>query len=227
MNAVYPALYTDASGSEQTAVYNDGKTLRMTVRGLPFASSDFNDFWPEDGMDVALYASFGVRPSDPSDPTTFGYPVLSNYVLECEMPLPMVIGGQEAEATLRIRVDTRIPALRDGLNQEEIRLILASAGQEYHGSGRSGWFEGELLEIQAALPSGVYMKACINCAFSDYSPYGHQVFGDMACFRDNKPAYLAFKTKSEYFNVRATATVQETYLCPEFQRRVSGTGYRG
>ena len=199
MNTVYSALYTDAMGSEQTIVYNDGKTLRKTVRGLPFAGSGFDDFWPEDDIDIALYASFGIRPSDPSDPTTFGFPVLSNYVLECDMPLPMVSGGQETETALRVRVDTRIPAERYGLNQEEIRLTLAFAGQEYSGSGSSGWFEDELLEIQTALPHGVFMKACINCAFSDYSPYGHQMFGSMACFRDNKQGYLAVKTKQEYF----------------------------
>jgi hypothetical protein len=227
MNAVYPALYTDASGSEQTSVYNDGKMLRMIVRGLPFVGSSFDDFWPEDGLDIALYASFGIRPSDPMRPETFGYPVLSGYLLDCEMPVPMVVGEQNAEGTLHIHVDTRSSDQRDGLSREEVRLTLAFEDQQYSGSGRSEWFEDELLEIQATLPSGVYMKACINCAFSDYSPYGHQVFGDMACYRDNKQNYLAVKTKRDIFDVRATDTVQETFLCPEFQRRLPGTGYRG
>ena len=73
------------------------------------------------------------------------------------------------------------------------------------------------------------MKACINCSFSDYSPGGHDGFGTLLCFRDNKDAYLAVKGKRDLFQLmhKMTECVQETYLCPEFQRRVPGAGYRG
>ena len=91
-----------------------------------------------------------------------------------------------------------------------------------------------MLEIQAKLPDGVFMKACINCAFSDYSPYGHGLFGNMICFRANKAGYLALPSgedfeKDAYFAVLETVSemVQETHLCPEFQRRAPGMGYRG
>ena len=51
----------------------------------------------------------------------------------------------------------------------------------------------------------------------------------MLCYRDNREEYLAVKSKREYMNMkgRPTEQVQETYLCPEFQRRIAGTGYRG
>jgi hypothetical protein len=95
--------------------------------------------------------------------------------------------------------------------------------------GWSGWFEDELLDLQRQLPPGAYLKACINCAYSDYNPYGHGMFGCLACFRGNKAGYWAVGGKRDLLLVRDTMTeyVQETYLCPEFERRHPGTGYRG
>jgi hypothetical protein len=62
-----------------------------------------------------------------------------------------------------------------------------------------------------------------------YSPYGHGLFGGLACFRGNKAGYRAVTGKDDLFAVWDTMTefVQETHLCPEFERRVPGTGYRG
>lgn len=70
---------------------------------------------------------------------------------------------------------------------------------------------------------------CITCAYSDYSPYGHGLWGGMACFRNTKAEYLATKTKSDVFRIwdSLTEQVQETYHCPQWQPRIPGTGYRG
>ena len=94
--------------------------------------------------------------------------------------------------------------------------------------------EDEMSDVQRKLPPGTFMKVCINCAFSDYSPYGHGLFGNMICFRANKAGYLVLPSgedfeKDAYFNVMDTVSemVQEIYLCPEFKRRAPGTGYRG
>jgi hypothetical protein len=86
-----------------------------------------------------------------------------------------------------------------------------------------------LLDIQKHLPEGVFMKACINCLYSDYSPLGHGLFGGMMCFRNLKEEYLLVKSKDDLWSVhgRQERMVQETYLCPDFARRVPGTGYRG
>ena len=73
------------------------------------------------------------------------------------------------------------------------------------------------------------MKCCHTCAFSDYHPVGTGTFGGLACFRDHKQEYLALKGKAalmHFFN-KSTENVQETYLCPEFEKRIPGTGYRG
>jgi hypothetical protein len=51
----------------------------------------------------------------------------------------------------------------------------------------------------------------------------------MMCFKNLKNEYLKVTSKDEFWSVhdRFDRLVQETYLCPEFSRRVPGTGYRG
>jgi hypothetical protein len=73
------------------------------------------------------------------------------------------------------------------------------------------------------------MVACINCMYSDYSPYGHGLFGWMMCFRNIREEYRRVRGKADFWSVhdRYDRLVQETYLCPVFERRVPGTGYRG
>ncbi|MGK0291332.1 MAG: hypothetical protein ACI86H_002799, partial [bacterium] len=41
--------------------------------------------------------------------------------------------------------------------------------------------------------------------------------------------YLKVKNKDDFWSVhdRFDRMVQETYLCPDFQKRVQGTGYQG
>ena len=49
------------------------------------------------------------------------------------------------------------------------------------------------------------------------------------CFRDAKPAYRAVTSKVQLFAIHDAFTeqVQETHVCPEWERRASGAGYRG
>ena len=86
-----------------------------------------------------------------------------------------------------------------------------------------------MLDLQRQMPANTYLKACITCAFSDYSPDGSGSFGTLACFRGNKTGYRTVTGKKELFGIWHTMTevVQETYPCPEFERRLPGTGYRG
>jgi hypothetical protein len=73
------------------------------------------------------------------------------------------------------------------------------------------------------------MRACFSCAFSDYSPAGHGLFGGLACFRGAKEEYAGVQDKRGIFELwsRRTEYVQETHVCEEHRPRVPGTGYRG
>jgi hypothetical protein len=104
------------------------------------------------------------------------------------------------------------PAVCDIRDYDQLRILLEYGGRQYTGPGTSGWFEDELLGIQAQLPEGVFIKACINCLYSDYSPYGHGLFGYLMCFRNLKEEYLRVTSKDEFWSVhgREDRLVQET-----------------
>ena len=145
------------------------------------------------------------------------------------MSIPIHDNGQDLTGTLAINLQLGDPAPNDGLDREQLLVALKYNEQDFAGSGKSGWFEDEFIEIQKQLPNGVYMRACINCLYSDYSPYGHGLFGHMMCFRNLKQEYLKVTSKGEFWPIhdRYDRLVQETHLCPDFKRRIPGTGYRG
>ena len=228
MFAQYPARYRDAQGEEITTIENNGKQLRMRVRGVEFAGSTFDAFEPILPAESPQRALFAL--------TSGGD--LCGCTITCEMPLLLVVQGEEEQGQLHIEVDSSephpLPALR--ISGEKLSLFVSdqrlslrvSFGGETFQVRNDGDFEG-LYDLQCAFPEGVYIKACINCAFSDYSPMGQDTFGTLACFRDNKAGYRQVTGKRGIFEIwhTMTETVQETYLCPEFERRQRGTGYRG
>jgi hypothetical protein len=218
MQVAYPARYTDRKGQELASITNDGKTLTMIVRGVQFQGSDFDSLEPTGEPDPALLSSFTLDK---------GY--LCSCILETEMPLPVVTPHGVLEGVLTVHLELGDPEPKGGIDREHLTLQLKVEDNLIASKGRSGWFEDEMLDIQQQLQQDTYIKACINCAFSDYFPGGHGLFGDLACFRSNKQGYLSVRTKRDLFAIWKTMTdcVQETYLCPEFERRVAGTGYRG
>jgi hypothetical protein len=120
------------------------------------------------------------------------------------------------------------PTAKGGLDKERVVFTLRVGNEEFVSPGSSGWFEDEMLELQKLLPEG-YIRSCIHCAFSDYSPHGHGLFGGLACFRDAKDAYRSVDGKQSLFELwdARTEYVQETHVCEQFERREPGAGYRG
>ncbi len=217
MFATYPASYTDRFGEEQITIKNDGKFLRTVISGVEFVGSDFDSLRP-----------VGDMAELPANTLTFNADSLCSCTFELDMPLPIWMDDTPITGSLHVRLVLGDPAPNGGIDKEYLELELKIANDVIRSRVR-GYFEDALLDIQSKLPDGVYMLACINCAFSEYSPFGSGLFGSMACFRDNKEGYLQVKSKDDIFTIWPTMTefVQETYLCPEFARRVPGTGYRG
>ena len=210
----YPALFRDRHGEEATTIENDGKLLRMVVRGIEFVGSSFDLLRPECGPEAAKLAYFELERG-----------VLTACVFEWRM-VTVVQHGEKRHAELSGWIELGSP--KPGLGGVDVRLTLMHEGIVYSSSGIAGDFEGELIGIQRQLPAGVYMKTCINCAYSDYSPYGQQTFGDMMCFRNMKAQYSRVASKHDFLQLGPPKEdVQETYVCPEFERRQPGTGYRG
>jgi hypothetical protein len=216
----YPTRYSDGRGSESTTIRNDGDELAMSLRGVVFTGHWFDDFSPLATLSSEMASQFTLLPLTGT---------ICGCTIECQIPISLCTREGVAEAVLGVHLGLGQPAGNGGTDRETLKLSLSVEGQPVHSSGESGFFENEMLDLQRQLPLGVFMKACINCAFSDYSPFGHGLFGGLVCFRNCKEEYLQVKSKSDLFRIwdRAAGLVQETYLCPQFQRRVPGTGYRG
>jgi len=211
----YPALYRDHFGEEVTTLENDGKVLRMVVRGVTLEGSMLDDWEP-------------AIPPDATQPASFSF-TGNELTLDFEIPVPVVAHDRTLSANLRVHLELGAPKANGGLDREELQLELIVENKSFKSCGKHGWFEDELVELHAALPEDMFIKSCFKCAFSDYSPGGFGMFGCMACFRNSKQAYLSLKGKAAYFTLAEEIAeyVQETYLCPEFEERVPSTGYRG
>lgn len=216
----WATIYQDRFDTVNTTIRNDGHRLEMTVRGIVFAGTDFDLLSPAPDQPADGLSSFTMCQGD-----------LCSCTIECTIPLPIVLAdGTTTPVQLRATIALGDPdPERGGLVSQSVALALSTAFGDFHSAGDSGWFEDELLELQSKLPDGLSLKACITCAFSDYSPYGHGLFGDLACFRGNKAAYRDVRSKGDLFRIWDTATefVQETHLCSDYARRQPGTGYRG
>jgi len=216
----YPAIYRDAHGEEHTVIENDGQTLRMIVRGIEFVSKAFGsfEFLTAQNRDEAISAGFALDRYDDLLAATIIY----------EMPLMVIVRHEEILGTLTVQVDLE----GAGTNAAERPwadpiLSLAYNDLQYATGSYSGCFEGAFLSIQKRLPADTFIKCCFNCAFSGYNPSGNGLWG-MFCHRNHKEEYLQANNKPLWFrlNRESAETVQETYLCPEFERWNGETGYR-
>ena len=212
----YPATYTDKCGSETTLILNDSHELTILLREVTFAGISFDTLKPRADSDDRLLQKFTLQRRS-----------LCACRITCHIPISTTDRG--GDAILGVDLTLGEPTVNGGLDREDLLLTLDLDGQTYRSSGKTGWFEGELLDLQKAMPGGNYFKACIGCAFSDYSPYGHGLFGFMVCFRSSKEEYLRVKSKDDLFDLwdKNAGCVQETFLCQEFEKRHPGTGYRG
>ena len=220
-DARYPTRYSDGRGVEVTEFNNDGSTLSIRLRGVAFSGPDFDGLEPERNSSRDSLTSF-----------TLSHGCLCECTFECRIPIPVICGETMIVTDLNMRLDLGAPIAPDGrLDREDLNLSLELEGRSYRSSGQSGgFFENELLSLQAGLPPQCFMKACINCAYSDYPPGGHGLLGGMACFRNLKAEYAKATDKAgicSVWHLQKHEMVQEIFLCPEFERRRPNTGYRG
>jgi hypothetical protein len=210
--------YRDRGGSERIAIANDGRVLTVRIRGVEFAGEDFDALEPVSGG-VGPDSSFSLSGS-----------CLCSCAIEWDVPVPVIAGGVRVDGVLRCELvlgDAR--GRHGGLDAEELTISLHTGGSTYTTERPHGLFELALEDIHRQLPADTYVMACITCAWSDYSPAGNGLFGSLACFRGVKDAYRGVRTKRDIFAIWPSRTeyVQETYLCPEFERRGDDAGYRG
>jgi Family of unknown function (DUF6304) len=165
----YPARYKDRSGEEPTSIRNDGKMLSVTIRGVEFQGSDFDALEPTPGTGPDLLSSFTLQQN-----------ALCSCVIDVEIPVPVVTPQGVTEGVLAAHLELGDPAPNGGIDREYLSLRLGLGERVLTSRGWSGWFEDELADLQKQMPEGTYLKACITCALSDYSPLGHGLFGGLS-----------------------------------------------
>jgi hypothetical protein len=181
--------------------------IQATVRGVPIWGLDLDGLEPGAGAGGLALNSVGE---------------LDECVLSGDLPCTLEVDGVRRPGVVRFRLDLgkKTPVSRP----DNLDLSVELDGETY--TVTDEWFEDGLQRLEHAMPAGVRLVCCVTCQFSDYSPAGHGVLG-MACHRGVKDQYLAARSKAAYFSVPVTEHVPETYLCPDYLRRVPGTGYRG
>jgi len=218
----WPGRYTDRHGAEEIVFESDGRELiRTTIRGVHFEGDSMDDL-----------GALGGSPPDAS--FTFFDGALCSCLLEWEVPLSVAVEGQGVRTAL-LDCALRLGAPGGpgrGLDAETLTTVLRLDGHEYRNRDGHGDFEPALEDVQRRLPAGVRLRACIACAWSDYSPLGNGLMAGLACFRDVKDRYRRVDGKhgpTGIFDLwdEHTEFVQETWLCGEFEQRTGNAGYRG
>ena len=187
--------------------------LRTSIRGLEFSGFDFDGLEAVD-HEVAIASGFSLQPSGD----------LFECVLRGALPLTVAVGPELMPAALDFALDLRREATRNRSAPMNLTLSTTIGDATYRVV--DDWFEDGLEKLIAQLEDGERLVCCFTCLYSDYSPLGHGLLG-MRCHRDAKEQYLAVRSKVDYWPVPVAEDVMESYLCPEYDIRVPGTGYRG
>lgn len=187
--------------------------IRTTIRGVAVWGGDLDGLSSED------------EDSNHGNVLSLGsHGDLSDCVLRGDLPCTVSVGQTSRSETLCFVLDLRRGPDYNPAAPQNLRLSIELDGTSYALSHE--WFEDGVQRLEATLPTDTRLTCCVTCLYSDYSPGGHGLMG-MRCHRDAREQYLAVRSKADYWGVPVTEEVPETYLCPEYERRIPGTGYRG
>jgi hypothetical protein len=211
----HAAVFTDAVGSTDALISNEGARLHLKVLGSAFAGEFLDDFAP-----------IGQGPTSARFRLQHG--LLCDYTLDFKLPMTLTEGSNALSTAVGVRVGLGSPAERGALTEEWVQLCLSADGGAYT-TGRHDLVETALIELGERLPGRGRLRCCFGCDFSDYSPYGNGVFGTLYCFRTAKREYRRVVDKDALFDLwdKTAGAVQETWLCEEWEPRIAGRGYRG
>jgi hypothetical protein len=202
----FPGTYEDDRGVEPLewrisptwpVGWAPGYAVSTVIRGVRLRGADFDVLLPRrrgEGEGVLRWDRIG----------------LVECVLGGDIPITLESGGIARPAVLRFALDLRRSSRADH-RTGILRLTCLLDGVET--TVTDDWFEDGLIALEAALPGGHRIMACITCEYADHSPVGHGLSG-MRCRRD--PDGSGVRSTS-----RVTEEVLETYLCTSFRRRLT------
>ena len=212
----YPVTYHDKNGTEKTSIKSDGSNLYMTLRGIDFEGTDFEMLTGDIDETKFDYEKFADGSGD-----------LTNFKLSITMPISLFDSQTKksftAPLTAHIEVGETITV--HGLESAINSLTLTTSFGEFSFEKQLEWFEDALLIIQKKLPEHIYLKTCLSCKYSNYSPYGNGLFGSIYCFKRVKDQLLELNGKHDLLHLWTEelikegkiVDVQETFDCSHHQ----------
>ena len=201
MTLEYPTEYKDSNGVINSTIITDGKSIKINLRGVDFQGIHFWELYPQTNKALDLTKEFNFSED--------GY--LSDYSMKIAMPIKVVTNqNSEIDATIEFE-----------MNNEKIKIIID--GETYY-LGRPN-FEYGLNPIFTKLPNIEYIKCCTNCAYSEYSPFGCEDYGDLMCFKNSKETwekigYQGLKDTENWDKLIIEKT-QEAFWCEEFKKNLT------
>lgn len=108
--SLYPAVYTDARGSVETVVVNDGVTMGVRIRGVDFAGNDLDCFEPSPDATTEKLRPFTLHAGS-----------LCSCRIECDIPVA-VSGRIETNGVLRVDLVLGDPAPNGAPDGQTLRL---------------------------------------------------------------------------------------------------------
>ena len=132
--------------------------------------------------------------------------------------IQLVSNNQEFQNFLHVQ--TKSKEISSQVTQEALKLEIEYQGKTYKSSGKNSDFEKQLKELENELPSDVYLKICFNCRLSEYPP-NIVNSSKLRCFKNAKSEFKKIKDKWAFIELwtEKGIDVDETYLCPEFEKR--------
>lgn len=111
----------------------------------------------------------------------------------------------------------------DGLYHELNSLSLKTSFGSFKVEKKLEWMEDALIALQNQLPENMYLKTCLSCKYSNYSPYGNGMFGNIYCFKNLKEELKQVRQKHDLLHIWTAEavnkgdifSVQETFDCSE------------
>jgi len=209
----YKATYQDKRGTEEIVIKSDGSEMLFTLRDIDFDGPDFDQLTAasidETKFDYEMFAD--------------GSGDLTNFKITVTIPIQLF--NSETNTTfvedVVIHIEVGETTTIEGLDSEIDSLTLTTSFGEFKVNKKLEWMEDALIAIQNQLPENIYLKTCLSCKYSNYSPYGNGMFGNIYCFKEIKEKLKQVREKHDLLHLWTAEavekgdifSVQETFDC--------------
>lgn len=204
----YPTKYQDRRGTEFSKFISDGTTLKITLRGVEF----IGHFWeltpiPEQ-FDKAKKLFDLNEVGELSAIHDYNTNLPANYSLSVKLPIKIVTNEDH-------EIDAEIDF---NINPNKMEFLIDGKSYNFE---KPNFEYGLSVEFTSTLKFK-YVKCCINCKYSEFSPFGNQEYGDLMCFKNCKSAwenigYTGLKETENWKYLKNRNSTQEAFWCEDFK----------